>query len=811
MAAHYEKLGVFYLGRRYDLERGRRGDELVLYDSRDLTTHAMIVGMTGSGKTGLGIGLLEEAALDGVPAIAIDPKGDLANLLLQFPGLTPDEFRPWVDASEASRAGKTPEAFAADQAERWRTGLAEWGQDGDRMRRLADAAELAVYTPGSSAGRPLSLLRALAPPPDAIIEDRELFTDRISATVSGLLSLVGITAHPLQDREHILLSTILDTAWRQKEALDLEALVRGIQTPPVTRLGALDLEAIYPAKERLQLGIQINALIAAPGAAQWVEGEPLRVDRLLYTDDGRPRVSVLSIAHLDDKERMFFVSLLLQEVIGWMRSQSGTGSLRALIYMDEVAGYLPPVANPPSKPGFLLLLKQARAFGLGVVLATQNPVDLDYKALSNIGTWFLGRLQTERDKARVMDGLESAQQTGVDGLDRATLDRTLSSLDKRVFLLHNVKADGPVAFETRWTLSYLRGPLTRDHLKRLTPETPRAEAVAARPAAAAAQPAASVVAPPAPAASPGAAAPALASSGPPVLSSGIRQVFLPPDVTKGAPHYRPCVYAAATVRFVDARKGIDAAREVARLVPFGEGVMALDWAGAEETDVSPADLETEPRPDASFDEPPPAAASARTYATAEKDFARTLATGETLSLLSCPALKTTAAADEDERAFRIRLQLAAHEQRDADKDKLRQKYAPKIQKMEERMRRAQEAQAREEQQASHQKLQTALSFGATILGAVLGRKTASVGNVGRAVTAARGVGRSMKEAEDVKRAGEKIEQVEADRQALETELAAAAAELEQQWHPAKLALETVEVKPRKSDVTVRLVALGWRA
>src|SRR5262245_6577694 len=412
----FEKLGVFYLGKTYDPAKKTRREELVLYDSRDLVTHAVCVGMTGSGKTGLCLALIEEAAIDGVPAILIDPKGDLGNLLLTFPSLAPADFRPWINEEDAARKGLSPDDYAKQQAETWKKGLADWGEDGDRIRRLREAADFAIYTPGSTAGLPVSILRSFAAPPEGVRGDPELLGERVASTATSLLTLLAIDADPLQSREHILVSTILAAAWSKGEDLDLAALIARIQNPGVARIGVVDLESFFPAKDRFALAMRLNNLLAAPGFAAWLEGDPLDAATLLRTAAGKPRVSILSIAHLSDAERMFFVTLLLNQVLAWMRAQSGTTSLRAILYMDEIAGYFPPVAAPPAKTPLLTLLKQGRAFGLGVVLATQNPVDLDYKGLSNTGTWFLGRLQTERDKARVLEGLEGAA-VGAKGFD----------------------------------------------------------------------------------------------------------------------------------------------------------------------------------------------------------------------------------------------------------------------------------------------------------------------------------------------------------------------------------------------------------
>ena len=507
----FEKLGLFYLGRRYDMAGSRALDEAVLYDSRDLVTHAVCVGMTGSGKTGLCLSLIEEAAIDGVPVIAIDPKGDLGNLLLTFPQLSAVEFRPWVDEDEARRKGQTADAFAAAEADRWRAGLAEWGEDGARIERLKSAADFTIYTPGSRAGVPVSILSSFAAPPAAARADAEVMAERAASTATSVLSLAGVDAPP-RSREHTVVTSLFGAAWAEGRDLDLATLIQQVQTPPFAKVGVVDLEAFFPAKDRFDLAMRLNGLLAAPGFAQWLEGAPLDPASLLYSPQGKPRVAVFSIAHLGDAERMFFVSLLLNQVVAWMRGQTGTTSLRAMLYMDEIVGYFPPVANPPSKAPLMTLLKQGRAFGLGVVLATQNPVDLDYKGLANTGTWFLGRLQTERDKARMLDGLEGA---AAGSMDRAETDRLLSALDKRVFLLHNVHEQAPVVFQTRWTLSYLRGPLSRDQIRALTPQpgagSPKVEAGTRQPTAASQKPSAGRA----------------RVTAPPIVSPGVQQYFVP--------------------------------------------------------------------------------------------------------------------------------------------------------------------------------------------------------------------------------------------------------------------------------------------
>lgn len=642
-AGRFEKLGQLYLGAPYDLTTKRRSAAPLLYDSKDLVTHAVCVGMTGSGKTGLCIDLLEEAALDGVPAIAIDPKGDLANLLLTFPDLRPEDFRPWIEEEEAAKQGQTPDQFAAAEAERWREGLASWGQDGERIRRLRAAADFAVFTPGSRAGIPLSIVRSFAAPAEAVRSDEELLGDRVSGTATGLLALVGVETDPVRSREHILVSTLFTHAWRQGRDLDLAALIAQVEDPPLERIGAMELERFFPKTARAALALRLNGLLAAPGFSAWLEGEPLDPATLLRSPDGRPRVAVVSIAHLSEAERMFFVTLLLGEVVAWMRGQSGTSSLRAVLYMDEIFGFFPPVAEPPSKRPLLTLLKQARAHGIGVVLATQNPVDLDYKGLANAGTWFIGRLQTERDKARLVDGLEGASTAAGAAFDRGAVEATIGRLGKRVFLMNDVHEDAPVLFESRWAMSYLRGPLTRQQIAKLMEGR--------RPTAA------------------GEASPAAATAG--TAAAG----------------------AAAAGRMPGTPIAVPGAGPVPAPV--------VDAADAE---------------------------------------------------------------------------VRRREARDAAVEKLRAKYAPKLRRAEEKVRNAAQVVERESAQVQGARVQTAVSVGATVIGALFGRKLGT-GTVGRATTAARGAARAMEQQQDVQRAKEDLAAAELEVTRLGEELDAEIAKL----------------------------------
>lgn len=770
----FEKLGAFYLGRLKQPEEG-----LVLYDSKDLVTHAVCVGMTGSGKTGLCTALLEEAAIDGIPAIVIDPKGDLGNLLLQFPDMRPADFAPWVNAGESAEA----------QAALWREGLAKWGEDGDRIRRMQRSADFAIYTPGSSAGVPISVLKSFAAPPAAVVEDRELFRERVSTAATALLSLAGHgDLEPMKSREHILLSMLLDNAWRLGADLDVAAIIGQVQHPPITRVGVLDLEAFYPAKDRFELAMELNNLLASPGFEAWLEGEPLDVARLLFTSEGKPRISVISIAHLSDADRMFFVTLLLNEVLTWTRMQAGTTSLRAILYMDEIFGYFPPVANPPSKRPLLTLLKQARAFGVGVVLATQNPVDLDYKGLANTGTWFIGRLQTERDRARLIGGLEGAASEGGRGFDRGRMEQILAGLGKRMFLMNNVHENAPAVFESRWALSYLRGPLTRTQIKELTGDRKTSSPVVAS---------AAPNIPPQNAASR------------PILPPGVPQKFVP--VRGGAADivYQAMLLGAAQIRYLDTKCKVDYLEEKVFLTPIKNDSLPVQWEECFEADVDPSDLEQEPVEEARFAPVPAPAAKDKSYTGWNRDLVNWIYGHKQLQIFRSPSLKLASTAGESEPDFRVRLQQAGREDRDLEIAKVRQKYAPKFSVLQDRLRRAQQAVEREQQQAQSQRMQSAISIGSTLLGAFFGRKVVSKATVGAVAGAARTMSRTQKESGDVARAQETVEVVQQQIADLESEFQAGTAALQTRIDPLNETLETVSVKPKKTNISVRLFTLAW--
>ncbi len=807
--ADYEKLGAFYLGRPVDEASGEPKPEPFLYDAKDLTTHAVCVGMTGSGKTGLAVTLIEEAAIDGIPVIAIDPKGDLGNLLLTFPELRAKDFRPWIDEGDAARKGNTPDEHAKWTADLWKNGLKDWDQGADRIQRFADSAQRAIYTPGSQAGRPLAVLKSFDAPNEAVLEDEDAFRERVLATTSGLLALLGIAADPIRSREHILLSTLFDHAWRQGQSLDLPTLIQQIQSPPVTRIGVMELNTFYPASDRFGLAMSLNSLMASPSFAAWSAGEPLDIGKLLYTSDGKPRLSIISIAHLSDAERMFLVTSLLNEVVAWMRGQPGSRTLRAMLYMDEVFGYLPPTANPPSKIPMLTLLKQARAFGLGVVLATQNPVDLDYKALSNAGTWFLGRLQTERDKARVLEGLEGASSAAGAKFDRSQMERTLAGLDSRVFLMNNVHEDAPTVFHTRWALSYLAGPLTRKQIKALATRDseeqspPRAKAKdgiakgggqAARGAKRTLSKAANE-----------------ATSIRPVLAEGIRERFAP---VVRAPNqgdklvYRPSLRAVSAVHYTKSSVDIDHWIHLAIRAPL-EATVTDPWAAMESTGASLPSLSTVPATGASFAPLPASASSVSSYAKWAKQLKTRLYRTKEMRVLRCKKPKLSAEVGESDGEFKGRLQSVLREERDLTIEKLRKKYAPKLERLRDRIKTAEQKVEKEREQYEHQRGQTLISIGATVVGAIFGRKLIGSRSVGRATTAARGIGRATRERGDIGRAEDKLEDLRDDLEQLEEEFQNEISALRVDIDLGDLPIDEVQIRPRKSDLSIDQILLVW--
>ena len=803
----FEKLGAFYLGKEYNLAERKLLDRLVMYDSRDLTTHAICIGMTGSGKTGLCVGLLEEAAIDGVPAIIIDPKGDITNRLLMFPDLTPADFLPWTNPDDARRKGKTQEEYAADQAASWKSGLSSWGQDGARIRTLRDAADLVVYTPGSDAGVRVSVIQSFSAPALSWETDAELLREKISGTVTALLGLIKVAADPLSSREHILLSSLFEHFWRNRKDLDLVTLIQAIQNPPIKQVGAFDIETFFPAKDRFSLAMRLNHIIAAPSFQSWMNGQPLDIPGFLATKEGKPRHSIFYIAHLNEDERMFFVTLLLYQVLAWVRSQTGTTSLRALLYMDEIFGFFPPVANPPSKEPMLTLLKQARAFGLGVVLTTQNPVDLDYKGLSNTGTWFIGRLQTVQDRERVLDGLEGAVQGST--FSRASLSDTLSSLDNRVFLLHNVHENAPVIFQTRWAMSYLRGPLSREQVRTLmrgrTPDAVLSGSL-----------------PPAPVAMGAQSGPAAEGTTlPPALPPEIPQRYLPLRVPRETAEanvlrvkpggtvqgssilYEPAVFAAGRIHFTSTKLEQDVERQFSLLGPFSpEGTVA--WERAVPYLGTADDLVAAPPSDSRFSVSSETVRALKKFSAEKQALTNSLVHSQELKLFTCPAVKLISKPGEPENEFLLRVRLATREQRDAEVDALRRKYEAKIETLEERLRKAELTADRKQADAEARKREAMISAGESVIGVLLGRKSSRSGSAAASkYRQSSSAGTSAREAEENARA------LADDIQELQEESEKEIAEITSRWENAVKERGEIAVKPKKTGIEITSFFLAW--
>lgn len=781
----YEQLDLFYLGRELDASGHAMDNAPFLLKHRQLTTHAAIIGMTGSGKTGLGIALLEEAALDRIPAIVIDPKGDMGNLLLTFPDLAAADFEPWVDPDTAARRKISLPELAAETAETWKKGLASWDQDGERIRRLRDSADFALYTPGSSAGRMVSVLDSLEAPPPALVAERDTLVELVNAAASSLLALLGIEADPMQSREHVLLASILLHAWEKGENLSLAALIGAVAQPPFAQIGVFPVDAFYPQNKRMALAMRLNTLIASPSFGNWVQGEPLSIDNFLYSESGKPRISIFSIAHLGDGERMFFVTLLLGRLLGWMRRQEGSSGLRALLYMDEIFGYFPSNAKPPAKEPMLLLLKQARAFGLGVVLSTQNPVDLDYKGLANIGTWFVGRLQTRQDQDRVVAGMGG----GTGQADRESIRRQLAGLRERCFLLYSAHREELSVLSTRWVLSYLKGPMSLADLSCLGAAT-------AAPLAA-------------PVSLPASAPEAAFSAVPPIVTGAISQYYVPLPMAVANRPYRASFLGLASVRHVDPRRGIDRLTAIRLQLPLPADNELSDWARATPFPVEVEQLQSRAPEAALFADLPAGLKTRKDLGTEAKRLAEHLYRSQGLCVLRAKALGLESEPGEEEQTFRRRIAAAVAEKKALALADLEQVYARKQRQVQDRLLRAQARLGKEQGDVRAKGMETVISFSSAILGAFLGRKVLSSGTANKSVQGVRRAGQLLKERQDVQLAREEVARLEQELEELGSELQTRALEQSAGWDPVTVELESVRLPLRKSDIYDVRVCLLW--
>ncbi len=828
----------FYLGRLFDSKTAKVTTKAVEYDPADLTTHAVVTGMTGSGKTGLCIGLLEEAALQGVPAIIIDPKGDLTNLLLHFPNLLPQDFQPWIDPEIVRRSGASTEKVAAEAADAWQEGLKEWGIDKQRILALQNAAKFAIYTPGSDAGIPVSVLSSLAAPDLDWDSNREVLREKISSTVTALLGLVGMNdIDPIRSREHILLSNIFEAHWSEGNDIDLTELILQTQTPPFANLGAFPVDTFFPPKDRMELAMVLNNILAAPAFEAWREGESLDIKSLLFTADGKPRHNIFYLAHLSDGERMFFVTLLLSAVETWMRTQSGSSSLRALLYMDEIYGYLPPTAVPPSKGPLLRMLKQARAFGLGLLLATQNPVDMDYKALSNTGTWFIGKLQTERDKNRLLDGLESA----AGGIPRAAMDKLISSLGKRVFVMHNVHEKMPVLMQTRWTMNFLAGPMTRAQIPALNklvnvgaaPRSAPASASASRkeskprpsvenlqPVAVPSASAAVVTPPPAQPARQITSATSAGSMTKPTIPAGIREYFLPQNFSlpeafqhsqKAMPTeamiqgvvYRPGLLATAQVRLLDRKYGVDSEMVRAAFVDSMDARGIVRWEEFAYSGPSLDKVETMPAASARFSTIDAPFNNAKQMTALQKDFTDWVFRNSEVTARANAKLKVFAGPDITAADFMKQCAETAREACDAETEKKTSAIEKKIRAIKDKLGREESELREDEAELQNRNIESYANLaelGASLFG--LTRKKSVTTQFSKHRLAQSAKAQVQESQENITRLSNELENLEKERDTV-------ASEINNRWGSVVSEFDEISVKPKKTDIYINIFGVAW--
>jgi hypothetical protein len=775
-----------YLGGLID-DGSERPDKPITYASHRLTTHGVIVGMTGSGKTGLGIIALEEALLSGIPALVIDPKGDMGNLLLTFPQLRSSDFRPWIDEGEASRKGESPDVLAADTAEMWKSGLAKWNIDGSRIARLRDAAEFTIYTPGSESGVPLNIVGSLAAPDIDWSTDAETGRDEIEGFVSSLLVLAGIPTDPISSREHILLSNLIEASWQAGRDLDLASLIGQVQTPPLRKLGVFDLDTFFPPKDRTKLAMRLNGLIASPSFASWMHGAPLDAQSLLYTPDGSPRAAIIYLQHLTDQERQFIVTLLLSKMVTWLRRQPGTSQLRTLIYMDEVFGFAPPTAEPPSKKPILTILKQARAHGVGMLLSTQNPVDLDYKAMSNAGTWMIGRLQTERDKARILEGLKSSSGTA----DAASLSELIGDLGTRQFVLHSTAESEPLLFRTRWAMSYLRGPLTRSDVQSLTQDAPERETAATAPVTQKLADNETTVAP--------------------QVASGTAVYYLDPaanwastvGAVPGGTSLEAAIVARVSMLYDDVHAGVNH-QEVWESV-LHPVTNPLDFDGAATVDYDERDLRSDPPVGATYVLPDAPVDTVSFFKTARSSLQQWAVANRKVEVFKNATLKLYSRVGEERAAFEKRCRDTAEDAADADIAKLKDRYKTRIDRVQDQISKT-ERRVRELEVDTQAKRQQELVAGAgELLSVFLGGKRRSRGLSGVASRRSQ----TVRIQERLRSAQEAYSDKTQALDDLETDLAKDVTEITTRWDTTAGQIETLQIGLEKTDVKIDEVALVW--
>lgn len=803
----------FYLGKEFDFEKKKLTDQTIFYDPADLTTHMFVTGMTGSGKTGLCVGLMEEAALQNIPAIVIDPKGDLTNLVLHFPDLLSQDFEPWIDPEAARRENKTIAEKAEETATLWKNGLADWGLYKNNIEQLKESAEFAIYTPGSTSGIAVDILSSFAAPELDWNENQEILRERISSNITALLGLIGYNdIDPLSSREHILLANIMEYFWSRGQSFDMSDLIMQTQSPPFDRLGAFPIDRLFPEKDRFTLAMKLNNFLASPSFQTWMQGQSLDIQKLLYANNGKPRQSIFYIAHLSENERMFFVTLLFGAIESWMRRQSGTSGLRAIIYFDEILGYLPPVANPPSRPIMLRMLKQARAFGIGMVLATQNPVDMDYKALSNAGTWMIGRLQTDQDKVRLMDGLQSASGS----IDRTEANKLLSNLGKRVFLLHNVHEKGLKLFSTRWAMNYLAGPMTRSQIPALNEiagvsarktTTTSAKSAANEPKT---QPIKSQT--------PASERTITQPISKPVLPSGIIEFHLPNNLTLQnaarkaninlsstskitAIEYNPRLLAQAETRYLDRRYNVQTVQKKTVLVDDDSGRI-LRWEDHLTNPIDQNMIERVALPETGYQEIPVWMIDPKTLKIHQTDFVDWIYRTDTLTVHACQSLKLFAGPEVAAQEFQAQINQVVKEQLDAEIDKVSTSYDRKITTLEQRLEKEKRDVQNAEDRLGQRRMEEVGTHGEMVLALLSKRKKSISSSLTKRRMTSQAKAALEKEKQDVDNAI-------ANLNAMQKEMKSAIEQLERDWNNKVNDITEITLTPMKKDIFVELFGIAW--
>jgi hypothetical protein len=784
----YEKLKLFYIGKE---KIDEQTTVPLVYKNKDLRTHAAIIGMTGSGKTGLGISLLEEAAIDNIPSIIIDPKGDMGNLLLTFPNLEANDFKPWIEEQDALNNGVTLDEQAEKTARLWENGITGDFQSKERIAKLKDSADFTIYTPGSTAGVPVSILSSFKAPESEVLEDNDILTSLITSTVSSLLSLVDIK-NDSSSKESILLSSIFMNAYSQGKDLTLEELISLIVTPPFSKVGIFDLETFFAQDDRLKLALKLNTIIANPSFKNWIEGEALDISNLLYDENGKAKVSIFSIAHLNDSQRMFFVSLLLNQMVSWMRRQEGTSSLKALLYMDEIFGYFPPSKNPPSKQPMLTLLKQARSFGVGVILSTQNPVDIDYKGLSNIGTWFIGRLQTKQDIDKVIDGLSGASD---EAIDKKELEKTISNLEKRTFIMKNINEENIKIFTTRWVLSYLKGPISKDDIKKLMKDkiekvkiVNKKEKVATKENKNTKNNAATK------------------DFTKPILPKTIEEKYL---FNSQSDEYslQPYLLCSCSINFVNTSKNIDKNEELSYKIYLDERINEISFDEIE--DAKGLVFDTKSRINCTYYEVPSFLQNEREIKKVQKDFSDYIYRNNKLVLFKNTALKLTSKQDESIKDFKVRIQDRLNEKIDEELEKLQAKFQKTEDSLEKKLDKLLVKLEKEKNQASAKTTNTLISIGTSILGAFFGKSVLSKTNIGKVASSARGASSILKERSDIKFVEEDIEDLSTEIEELKDELEVQIEKINEDYSINNFEIEEFSLNLRRKDIYNTKIEILW--